>query len=164
MDSEARWNESSPFDDEFYRRHRVQFLRVAALLTGSRQLAEDALQDTFVRLQVRDDVNDPVAFARVALVNRCRDIVRYEQRRRRDRVVREASADVEASTVETVTVENMALSERLSRLGERQRTAIVLRHLLDLDDDEIAQLLRCRPGTVRSLISRGLAALREDGQ
>jgi RNA polymerase sigma factor (sigma-70 family) len=139
--------------------HRVQLLRVAALLTGSRQLAEDALQDTFVRLQAREGIDDPVAFVRTALVNRCRDIVRYEQRRRRDRIVRDRSSDVETSTIE-----NMVLAERLSRLGERQRTAIVLRHLADFDDDEIAKVLGCRTGTVRSLISRGLAALREDGQ
>ncbi|MGH2719057.1 MAG: sigma factor-like helix-turn-helix DNA-binding protein, partial [Actinomycetota bacterium] len=44
----------------------------------------------------------------------------------------------------------------------RQRSAIVLRFYLDTPDDEAAEILHCRPGTVRSLISRGLAELRQE--
>ena len=43
----------------------------------------------------------------------------------------------------------------------RQRTAVVLRFYEDLSEAQIAEVLRCRPGTVKSLISRGLDALRE---
>jgi len=39
---------------------------------------------------------------------------------------------------------------------------VVLRFVAGLDDREIASALDCRPGTVRSLMSRGLAALREE--
>jgi RNA polymerase sigma factor (sigma-70 family) len=49
----------------------------------------------------------------------------------------------------------------LRTLPERQRAALVLRYFHDLPDEDIAVALGCREGTVRSLISRGLAALRE---
>lgn len=48
----------------------------------------------------------------------------------------------------------------LRTLGERQRAAVVLRFYLALDDSEIGQVLGCRQATVRSLVSRGLAAMR----
>jgi DNA-directed RNA polymerase specialized sigma24 family protein len=52
------------------------------------------------------------------------------------------------------------LRDLLLALPERQRVAIVLRHVADLHDDEIASILGCRRATVRSLVARGLAALR----
>ena len=48
----------------------------------------------------------------------------------------------------------------LQRLPVRQRTAIVLRIYEDLPEQRVADILGCRPGTVRSLVSRGLAELR----
>ena len=50
--------------------------------------------------------------------------------------------------------------QALGRLPARQRAALVLRYYEDIPDTQIAHLLRCRTATVRSLISRGLAALR----
>ena len=52
----------------------------------------------------------------------------------------------------------------LARLPQRQRAAIVLRFYEDLTEDAIAQILRCRNGTVRSLVTRGVQALRADIQ
>jgi DNA-directed RNA polymerase specialized sigma24 family protein len=49
----------------------------------------------------------------------------------------------------------------LGRLPWRQRAAIVLRYFVDVPDHEIAEFLACRPSTVRSLIRRGVANLRE---
>jgi DNA-directed RNA polymerase specialized sigma24 family protein len=48
----------------------------------------------------------------------------------------------------------------LHGLPARQRAALTLRYVHDLPDDAIAQALGCRPGTVRSLLSRGRDALR----
>jgi RNA polymerase sigma factor (sigma-70 family) len=50
----------------------------------------------------------------------------------------------------------------MSRLSARQRAAIVLRFYEDLSEAQIAELLRCRPGTVKSLVSRGLEAMRSE--
>ena len=49
-----------------------------------------------------------------------------------------------------------------SRLPSKQRTAIVLRYVADLPDDEIAAVLGCRRSTVRSLVARGLATIRSE--
>ena len=50
----------------------------------------------------------------------------------------------------------------LGHLGERQRAVLVLRYFHDWADADIAAAVGCRKGTVRSLLSRGLAALRAD--
>lgn len=47
-----------------------------------------------------------------------------------------------------------------STLPPRQRAALVLRYYEGLPDEEIAEIMRCRAGTVRSQISRALSALR----
>jgi RNA polymerase sigma factor (sigma-70 family) len=49
----------------------------------------------------------------------------------------------------------------LLELPLRQRTAIVLRYFCDMDDAAIAEVLGCRPTTVRTHVHRGLARLRE---
>jgi RNA polymerase sigma factor (sigma-70 family) len=50
----------------------------------------------------------------------------------------------------------------LQHLPARQRAAIVLRFYEDLSEQRVAELLNCRPGTVKSLVSRGLEALRPE--
>ncbi len=50
----------------------------------------------------------------------------------------------------------------LRRLSERRRTALVLRFYGDLSTAEIAEAMDCRPGTVSSLLHRGLADLRKE--
>jgi RNA polymerase sigma factor (sigma-70 family) len=53
-----------------------------------------------------------------------------------------------------------AVRQELLRLPQRQRIALVLRFYEDLSEAQIADFLQCRPGTVKSLISRGTQALR----
>ena len=50
----------------------------------------------------------------------------------------------------------------LAGLPPRQRAALTLRYVHDLPDAAIARALGCRTGTVRSLLSRGRAALRDE--
>ena len=56
--------------------------------------------------------------------------------------------------------EREALRQALLALPIRQRTALVLRFYEDLSEAETAEVMRCRPGTVKSLVSRGKEALR----
>ena len=51
------------------------------------------------------------------------------------------------------------LLDALARLGIRQRTALVLRFYADLSEADVAEALGCRPGTVKSLVHRGLREL-----
>ena len=55
----------------------------------------------------------------------------------------------------------LRMKEALLELPIRQRAAVVLRYYEDLSEAQIEEVLRCRPGTVKSLLSRGVHALRE---
>jgi len=146
---------------DLYERHADDARRLAYLLTGDRALAEDLVQDAFVRLAGRlVHLRDPQAFPaylRRTVVN----LSRMHHRRRRvergylDRF-REAPGVHDPPDLAT----RDTLREALLGLPERQRTAIVLRYYLDLPEGEAADLLGCRPATVRSLISRGVRTLR----
>ena len=61
----------------------------------------------------------------------------------------------------TVTAETPIVLDTLATLPYRQRVALVLRFYEDRPDTEIAEILRCQPATVRSLVHRGLATLRK---
>ena len=52
--------------------------------------------------------------------------------------------------------------DALAALTDRQRIAIVLRFYEDMPDDRIAEILGCRPSTVRSAVHRGLLSLRQE--
>jgi RNA polymerase sigma factor (sigma-70 family) len=127
--------------------------RLACLLTGSTLVAEDVVQDAFVQLQVRwATVERPGAYLRTAVVNGCRG---YHRRLRRERA---SYADL----VSTATLpETPIVLDVLGKLPYRQRAALVLRFYEDWPDDEIAELLGCRPATVRSHVHRGLEAMRK---
>ncbi len=55
---------------------------------------------------------------------------------------------------------SMALRASLDRLAPKQRAVLVLRYLEDLSDEEIADILRCKPTTVRSQAARALDRIR----
>jgi RNA polymerase sigma-70 factor (sigma-E family) len=128
-------------------------LRLAYLLTGSRPVAEDVVQDCFARLYQRwDGVRHPPAYLRTSVVNACRT---YHRRVRRDQA---RFGDLVASEVAP---ETPVLLDALARLPHKQRAAIVLRYWEDWPEAQIAEFLKCRPATVRSLVARGMRALRE---
>jgi RNA polymerase sigma factor (sigma-70 family) len=139
-------------------------LRVAASITGSRELAEDVAQDTALRaLRSLRRLRDP---ARLDVwVTRMATTASLEQLRRPSR--RESPhADPEPVGAADAAFDRIAampeLRRALDRLSPRQRAALALRYVLDLDDAEIAFALGCRAGTVRALLSRGRSELRAD--
>lgn len=135
-----------------YREQFGRMARLAFLLIGSRDDARDVVQDAFVGLHRRfDRVDDPVAYLRRSVVNGCNS----HHRRRARRAKQFLAAD------DTVELGARELLDALSALPERQRAAIVLRYFHDLPETEIAVVLGCRPGTVGSLLHRGVARLRE---
>jgi RNA polymerase sigma-70 factor (sigma-E family) len=152
---------------ELYQRHAVGAIRLAYLLTGDRGLAEDLVQDAFVRLGARlVHLREPVAFEAYlqrTVVNLSRSHFRHKRVERSYLDSRAGQAAVRvAPGADTSVAERDELWRALGRLPERQRAAIVLRFYEDLSEDRVAELLRCRPGTVKSLVSRGLHAMREE--
>lgn len=138
---------------DVYAAHRGALVRLASLLTGSHEAAEDIVQDVFVRTAGRlADLEDPTSYLRAAVVNGARSM------HRRDAVVRRHPPEPRAAEQPRTLIE---LRDVLLSLPERQRAVLVLRYFADVSDDEIASVLGCRRSTVRSLARRGLSALRE---
>lgn len=138
---------------ELYADRFAPMVRLAYLLTGSRAVAEDVVQDSFLRVQQHwDDVREPAAYLRTTVVNGCRA---HHRRAGRERA---RYADLVA---ETVSAETPIVMDAVAKLPYRQRAALVLRFYEQWTEVEIAAALGCRPATVRSLVHRGLLSLRK---
>ncbi len=138
---------------ECYAELRPEMIRLAAAMTGSSETAQDLVQDAFVRLHgAWDRVHEPRAYLRRAVVNACHS---HHRRRRVER--RHAAL---GGTEMNASLGADELADALDGLPHRQRAALVLRFYTDLSDVDIASALGCRPGTVASLIHRGLEQLR----
>jgi RNA polymerase sigma-70 factor (sigma-E family) len=147
---------------DLYVRHAPEGIRLAFLLTGDRTLAEDLVQEAFAKLVGRlRHLRDPGAFGaylRRTIVNLATSHFRHRQVERAylQRLAR-APAAVGTDPNEGL---DEAMHEALLSLPQRQCAAIVLRFYEDLSDVQAAEILRCSPGTVRSLVSRGMKTLR----
>lgn len=143
----------APVFENVYADQFLPLVRLATLMCGRVEVARDIVQDAFVALHLRwATVDQPVAYVRRSVVNGCRSHARWESRRRG-----------RASNVETsIDAEFTELHDVLGRLPHRQRAALVLRFYEGRTEAEIAEILRCRPGTVGPLISRGLQAMRRE--
>lgn len=146
---------------ELYERHVARAVGLARLLSGDAYAAEDIAHEAFVRTAGRlTGLRDAAAFdayMRRTVVNlcraRCRRIV-VEQRYLRRAV--ELAVDPAWSRTEDRDVLWTALGE----LPERQRAAVVLRYYEDLDEQMVAEVLRCSSRAVNALVSRAMATLR----
>ena len=148
---------------DLYVVHAPEGIRLAFLLTGDWALAEDLVQDAFTRLVGRlQHLRDPGAFGaylRRTIVNLATSHFRH-RRVERSYLEREAAAPSREGNPNEAVDETMHAV--LLRLPQRQRAAIVLRFYEDLSDVQTSEILRCSPGTVRSLVSRGMKTLRSE--
>jgi RNA polymerase sigma-70 factor (sigma-E family) len=147
----------------FVREQTAALLRSAYLLTGSSASAEDLVQETLLRLYPKwqrvMSADVPIAYVRRSLVN-----AYLNQRRKpssREIAVDELPERADGRDIGLDITNRDLVWRMLAGLSGRQRAALVMRFFHDLDDQEIAEVLQCRVGTVRSLVSRGLVALRD---
>ena len=138
--------------------------RTAFLLCGDWHLAEDLTQTTFVNLYrawrriERHEVLDQ--YARRVLLRAFLDHRRRPWRR--DVVAAPDNPHLDAEIWhDRGPEERMVLRTALLRLSNRRRAVLVLRFWADLSVDQVADVLRCPVGTVKSQTARGLAELRE---
>ncbi len=144
----------SPSFEHLYRTQYTPMVRLAFLLVGSSEVAEELVQEAFVRIRgAVAEAASPVAYLRQAVVNACRNHHRHRA------VERRSEARLVVTAVSEPELDHLA--DALRRLPDRQRAVLVLRYYLGCSEAEIADALGCRPGTVKSLASRGLGALRE---
>jgi RNA polymerase sigma-70 factor (sigma-E family) len=136
-----------------YERHYDRLVRLAYLVSGDASVAEEVVQDAFVKAHRSwSRVRDPLPYVRTAVVNGCRS---WGRRRRLER-------ERQPRPPQPVRQEPDELWDALACLKNRPRAAIVLRYYADLTDAEIAEILGCRVPTVRTTIHRALAVLRRE--
>lgn len=135
-----------------------RLLRTAYLLTRDWATAEDLLQESLAKAWFAwPGVDEPEAYVRRVLVT---TYTSWWRRRWR----RELPSDdlPDTPTSDLVSDERDALWRALGRLPARQRAVVVLRFYEDLPVTEVARLLGCEPGTVKSQSAKALAKLRVD--
>jgi RNA polymerase sigma factor (sigma-70 family) len=143
--------------EQVYADHGLALVRLAFLLTGSREQAEDAVQQAFASAIERwSTIEHPAAYVKRAVVNLAAD---SHRRRRRDRTVTER-AGVLAEVV-TTQPELDEMWVHIRALPDRQRAVVVLRYYEDLPLHRIAELLSRPAATVRSDLRRALHRLRK---
>src|SRR4051794_38727811 len=126
---------------DFYTAQHPRMVRVAFLLTGSSETAQDVVQDSFVRVYSRwDKVRDPAGYMYRTVVNGCRS---QHRRSNREQRVRDRIAQESAVTL-TPLLGADDLRDALAALPYRQRAALVLRFYDDLSESEAAAALACR--------------------
>ena len=143
--------------------------RTAYVITGDAGEAEDAAQSAFVKAYFGLDRFRPGSPLRPWLLR----IVANEARNRRTArsrhptvtltdVVRETAADPHPSPEVSALAadDRRRLVDALNQMREEDRIIIVYRYLLDLSEAEMASALGCRPGTVKSRLSRALGRMR----
>ena len=144
--------------DEFYAGAVGRLVGQLFPVTGNLHEAEEVVQEAFTRAAARwqrlRDYDLPEAWVRRVAMNLAAD--RARSLRRQARAVRRLQAPPEALPA---SVEALALAEALRTLPIRQRQALVLHYLVDLQVEEIARTLGMPEGTVKSLLSRGRHAL-----
>ena len=145
-----------------YELHAADAARLAYLLTGDRHLAEDVVQEAFVRAGLRlrqlRDSNSFRAYLRVTVVNLCRMHWRRESVRNAFLRRTRPPAPVYQPDIE----QRSQIASALARLSPRQRTAIVLRYFEDLSEEQAADVLGCSASALKSLIHRAKEVLREE--
>ena len=151
--------------DEFVSARLAALLRYATVVTCDPHLAEDITQDVLVRAQPRwrriGGMGAPEHYVRRMILN---EFLSW-RRRRAARVVPLARESLDRLAPHgpdhaVASDERDLVLRAVAALPPRQRAAVALRYYEDLYDEEIAELLGCRPVTVRSNISRALATLR----
>lgn len=147
---------------ELVRAHQPGIFSGAYRLTRSRMEAEDVAQETMLRAyrSLTGFNDDRLSELRIRpwLWTIALNLIR--SRARKPREDSEATEWMHPPTHDHEPIDDDAWNDRLDRLKGSQRTAIVLRHVLDLPIAEIAEITERPEGTVKADISRGLASLR----
>jgi RNA polymerase sigma factor (sigma-70 family) len=149
-----------------FRRHYAELLRLAVVMLGNRESAEDAVQEAFVALhrhwRTLRDPEAAEAYLRSAVLNRCRSSVRRLVAQRAPRplmLVREHQESPEDTTVGRDEAGSLVAAMRT--LARRQREVLACRFVLELSVAETAQLLEMSTGSVKAHTHRGLQALQQ---
>jgi RNA polymerase sigma factor (sigma-70 family) len=146
-----------------YRQHIGAARALAVAVTGDPALAEDIAQDAFIRSASRlTGLRDPDKFRayllRTVVHTSASHFRRLGAERRSFVRLRASRRTLQPEVVPSELAASLVTA--LTALPPRQRTAVAARFLFDWSEAQTARAMGCRVGTVKSLTSRGLAALR----
>jgi RNA polymerase sigma-70 factor (sigma-E family) len=145
-----------------HRTYYVSLVRLAVVLVGDRETAEDVVQDVFARMQGRwfrlRDPEKAIRYLRISVVNEARSVLRH---RRVVTAVPPDPLDSEPAAEEHALRRMVWRDVRaaISALPRRQREVIVLRYVEGLSIVETARVLRISHGAVKSSAGRAMASL-----
>ncbi|HST64510.1 MAG TPA: SigE family RNA polymerase sigma factor [Mycobacteriales bacterium] len=146
---------------EFVAARSPALLRTAFLLVGDRALAEDLVQSALAKAYRHwgrvTAAGDPEAYVRRIMVNERRSWWRRNPGREVLGPVPERGGTDEFAGLD----ERAAIWQAVLRLPPRTRAVLVLRYWEDLSEAQIAHILDCSVGTVKSQASRGLRKLQQ---
>lgn len=140
---------------DLYREQSDGLRRVAYLMTGAREAADEIVHDAFVRVHDRwASLDTPGAYLHTTVVHLCLDWQRRRatERRRTPHLVEPAVAPHEIDET----------WDELALLPQDQRVVLVLRFYEDLPVGEIARIVGCPAATVRTRIHRAIGKLRRE--
>ncbi|MET9969353.1 SigE family RNA polymerase sigma factor [Streptomyces sp. NPDC006356] len=145
----------------FFERHYAELSRLAHLLTGEADAADDLAADALLALWHRWDrvraADHPVAYARGVVANLARTRIRSAVRERRRVALFWSQREEKTENPDVAGV--VDVQEALRRLPFRKRACVVLRHAFDLSEKDTALALGISVGTVKSQTSKGMAEL-----
>lgn len=142
-------------------------LRFALQMLDHREDAEEAVQDAFVRVhdnlaRFREDAPFDPWFFRI-LGNRCRTLL--VRRKRRHEVIEYGDLPIDAAAEDPLDVADTGFARdvhrALGQLPPEQREAFLLRHVNDMDYEEMAIVTGAKGSTLRMRVKRAIDALRE---
>lgn len=154
---------NQPLLERLYEAHVPRNIRIAYLLTGNLETAKDIVHESFIRVSMRlHTLRNADAFGAYMT----RTVVNMSKRHRERRSIEQRYAEKEErakhpySFQPDVEARHEVLAA-LRALPHRQRAVLVLRYYADMAEADIADALDCPIGTVKSLASRGLDALKD---
>lgn len=148
----------------FCEREYPRLVGSLGLYCGDRHVAEDIAQEALVRV-ARDwgrvrSMRSPQAWTHRVAINLANS--HYRRRQAEARANERSSRGVDGVHHDADPGDAVVVRAAVSRLPQRQRAAVVLRFYLGHSLAEVAQLMDAPLGTVKSLVHRGVAALRDD--
>jgi RNA polymerase sigma-70 factor (sigma-E family) len=147
--------------DGLFRAHATPLLRLAVVLTGDHELAEELVQEAFVRLHRSGSSPAPgaeLAYLRRTVINLSHGHHRHLRVVRSRRT--EPSGDHDAAEVDAVRRDGQReVAAAVRALPDRQRDCVVLHYYGELSDTEIADALGISAGSVKTHLHRARATL-----
>ena len=156
MDAEARARL-----EEFVTTRTPALIRLAYLLTGDQHAAEDLLQSALLKAarrwkHIRNE--NPDAYVRAAMYHE--QINWWRRRGRRSEMAVEHTPETPSPDPSSNTDLRLAMRQALLQLRPHHRAVVVLRYYEDMSEAQVAELLGCSIGTVRSRTHRAVTQLR----